>query len=565
MVQFNEEKQEKKLAELHKREAESLAKVLSSKYGLPYVDLSSIPINTDALRLLPEKMAREALIASFQLTGKKLKVAVSAPNSNLTKIALAELEKKGLILTTYLVSKSSLERAWKRYSELSFAMESESGILDISSELLEKVSSEIKNIGDIKIMLEETITGGEKHRISKILEVILAGAISTGSSDIHIEPEKDDVGLRLRLDGVLQDVISFNHKTYDLMDSRIKLLSGLKINVKNEAQDGRLTIKKAGIEIEIRTSILPGAYGESIVMRVLNPENIAVKFEELGIEPHLLSILEKEIKKPNGMILTTGPTGSGKTTTLYAFLRKIHTPGIKIITIEDPIEYHLDGITQTQTNNKKNYTFHQGLRASLRQDPDVIMVGEIRDEETAKVAVDAALTGHLVLSTLHTNNAAGAIPRLIDLGVNPKVISSSVSVSMAQRLIRKLCSFCKKEEVMTPEEKGLVDNVLKTIRDEGKGVHLEGISDNVEKVWKSVGCEKCNNTGYKGRIGVFDAILTDEAVEKIMTQNPNEREIKKAALPQGILDMKQDGIIKVIRGETSLAELQRVVDIEGDL
>jgi len=565
MVQFNEEKQEKKLAELHKREAESLAKVLSSKYGLPYVDLSSIPINTDALRLLPEKMAREALIASFQLTGKKLKVAVSAPNSNLTKIALAELEKKGLILTTYLVSKSSLERAWKRYSELSFAMESESGILDISSELLEKVSSEIKNIGDIKIMLEETITGGEKHRISKILEVILAGAISTGSSDIHIEPEKDDVGLRLRLDGVLQDVISFNHKTYDLMDSRIKLLSGLKINVKNEAQDGRLTIKKAGIEIEIRTSILPGAYGESIVMRVLNPENIAVKFEELGIEPHLLSILEKEIKKPNGMILTTGPTGSGKTTTLYAFLRKIHTPGIKIITIEDPIEYHLDGITQTQTNNKKNYTFHQGLRASLRQDPDVIMVGEIRDEETAKVAVDAALTGHLVLSTLHTNNAAGAIPRLIDLGVNPKVISSSVSVSMAQRLIRKLCSFCKKEEVMTPEEKGLVDNVLKTIRDEGKGVHLEGISDNVEKVWKSVGCEKCNNTGYKGRIGVFDAILTDEAVEKIMTQNPNEREIKKAALPQGILDMKQDGIIKVIRGETSLAELQRVVNIEGDL
>lgn len=277
--------------------------------------------------------------------------------------------------------------------------------------------------------------------------------------------------------------------------------------------------------------------------------------EDLGMEPRLLEIVNKEIAKPNGMILTTGPTGSGKTTTLYAFLKKVRDPGIKIITIEDPIEYHLSGIVQTQTDEKKGYTFLEGLRAAVRQDPDIIMIGEIRDSDSADIAINSALTGHLVFSTLHTNNAAGTYPRLIDLGINPKVLTSAISVALAQRLVRKLCTVCRKEVILEGKEKETVTRIIST-------VHTIDKIPQTEKCFVAVGCPACNNTGYKGRIGIFEAILADAAIEDIVNMNPSEREIKKAALPQGILDMLQDGIIKVLQGVTSIEELRRVIDID---
>jgi type IV pilus assembly protein PilB len=295
-------------------------------------------------------------------------------------------------------------------------------------------------------------------------------------------------------------------------------------------------------------------------MSILNPKSISVPMEELGIEEYTLKLLEEEIKKPNGMLLTTGPTGSGKTTTLYSFLRKIHSSEIKIITIEDPIEYHLPGIVQTQANEEGGYTFLNGLRAALRQDPDVIMVGEIRDEETAKIAINSALTGHLVFSTLHTNNAAGAFPRLIDLGINPKVISSAVNATIAQRLLRKLCTNCKKEVVLQGEQKTFFDKVINSIRDKK---YLVGVQ--TEKVFEAVGCEKCNGLGYKGRIGVYEVITKSQALDDLIINSPGEHEIKKLAADQGLIDMRQDGIIKILKGITSLDELGRVIDINEEI
>jgi type IV pilus assembly protein PilB len=290
---------------------------------------------------------------------------------------------------------------------------------------------------------------------------------------------------------------------------------------------------------------------------VLNPNAISVPLEDLGINKRLLDAVFHELKKPNGMILLTGPTGSGKTTTLYAFLKRIHTPEIKIITIENPIEYHLPGIVQTQTDEKKNYTFVEGLRSALRQDPDVIMVGEIRDKETAGIAVNSALTGHLVFSTLHTNTAAGTFPRLIDLEVDPKIISSALNLAIAQRLVRKLCPDCKKQVLLEGDAKTKIDLILSSLDDK---TYLEGLD--TTKVWQSVGCDKCNMTGYKGRVGIHEAIRMDENIENVIKENPSEREIRKAAKSQNLLTLTQDGVIKILGGTTTLDELERVVDIE---
>jgi type II secretory ATPase GspE/PulE/Tfp pilus assembly ATPase PilB-like protein len=333
----------------------------------------------------------------------------------------------------------------------------------------------------------------------------------------------------------------------------------LKLNVTTESQDGRFSVEIQENDIQIRTSILPGAYNESVVMRILNPKSIAVPLEELGIEKRTLDVLLEQISKPNGMLLITGPTGSGKTTTLYAFLKKIFSSEIKIITIEDPIEYHLPGIVQTQVEEDKGYTFLSGLRAALRQDPDVIMVGEIRDNETATIAINSALTGHLVFSTLHTNSAAGAFPRLIDLGINPKIISSAVNVTMAQRLIRKLCTFCKTERVLDDKEKELVKRITESITDK---TYLKGVQ--IEKIWQANGCEKCHGIGYKGRVAICEAILTTKEVTEAIVSNPSDRDIKLAALSQNILDMKQDGTLKVLKGISTFEELSRVIDLEAE-
>ncbi|MFZ2048888.1 MAG: type II/IV secretion system protein [Minisyncoccia bacterium] len=558
MIKFDEDDEIAKTALLKRQEEEALSSMLSKKYGVPYLDLSAHPINIDALRVIKEADARAAEVAVFNLMDKKIDVGVLSPENDKAKAAISELEGRGYIPTIYMVSHASLNKVWDRYKDMSYSFETTSGALDISSAEIMDIVGKVHVVGDVKALIEEVLAAKKSYRISKILEIVLASAIALKVSDIHIEPEEDSVRLRYRLDGVLMDILHLDTDTFNLLLSRIKLVSTLKLNLNNQAQDGRFSIRLGDEEVEVRTSLLPGPYNESVVLRILTPDSISVPLEQLGIHPRLLKILEKEIAKPNGMILTTGPTGSGKTTTLYAFLKKIYNPEIKVITIENPVEYHLTGIVQTQTDPEGEYTFAEGLRSALRQDPDVIMVGEIRDPETAKTAVNAALTGHLVLSTLHTNNAAGSIPRLLDLGINPKVVSSALNISIAQRLVRKLCVECKKEAVLEGRTKNIVEQTIAGIEDKS---YLEGLQ--TEHVWEAVGCEKCHNTGYKGREGIYEAILMDENIEKIILANPGERDIVTAAKGQHLLSLTEDGIIKVLKGETDVKELERVIDLSS--
>lgn len=553
-IHFNEDKENQKLAELRAQEAEELAQTMSGQFGVQYIDLSRVSINTDALRLIKEADAHKGNIAAFGITGKKLFVVVVSPANETAQAILQGLEKDGYIITLYIGSPASLARAWSRYVEVGESSETKAGQIDISSQKIAEFIEKAKNIDEIRKLVASV--GEEKSSTSAILEIILAGAIGLNASDIHIEPEEVHVRLRFRLDGVLTEAGTLATEVYRLMLSRLKLVSALKLNVKNMRQDGRFSIGLGNVDFEVRTSIIPGAYGESIVLRILNPESIKVDLEDLGMNQHLFEIVQKEIAKPNGMILNTGPTGSGKTTTLYAFLQKVNEPGIKIITIEDPIEYHLPGVTQTQTDTGHGYTFNEGLKSGLRQDPDIIMVGEIRDSETAATAVDAALTGHLVFSTLHTNNAFGAVPRLLDLAINPKVIGPAINLILAQRLVRQLCTECREEIAPSDADRAVITKYIEQIT--ARSIAAPAF----EKLWKAKGCSACNMIGYKGRIGIFEGVLIDQSIEAIVSSYPGEAEIVAASEPQKILSMQQDGIIKVIQGTTTLEELARVVALE---
>jgi type II secretory ATPase GspE/PulE/Tfp pilus assembly ATPase PilB-like protein len=556
-VVFKDSEEAKRIDFLRKREEEELAQMLSAKYGVEYVDLSLVAINTDALRLITEAEARDAEAVVFARVGKRLSMVARSPEHPKVKALVAKLEALGYEVTMFIASEESLKRAFARYEDLSYATETKAGVFELSNQELEELLTKVTSLADIGALVKDAIELKRAYRITRILEVILAGGLATNASDVHFEAEETDVRLRYRMDGVLIDVLSFDKETYKQMLSRLKLLSGLKLNITDEAQDGRFSIKIKGDEIELRTSVLPGNYAETLVLRILNPKSIGVPLEELGLEEGLRLRIEKAITRPNGMILTTGPTGSGKTTTLYAFMRKVNSPQTKIITIEDPIEYHLKGVVQTQVD-KKNYGFASGLRSALRQDPDIIMIGEIRDQEVAETAVNAALTGHLVFSTLHTNDAAGSFPRLIDLGVSEKVLSSAINVAMAQRLVRKLCPTCRKSRPATPDEQKIIDKVLSGLSNKA----LVPQQTNMIFEANTEGCNECHGRGYKGRIGIFEAIFMDSEIEKILRDKPSEREVAQAALPQNIPTMPQDGILKVLRGITSLEELQRVVDLD---
>jgi len=416
------------------------------------------------------------------------------------------------------------------------------GEVRIGKEVLEK------EIGNITILKKELEVVLDKET-TKILDVILGGAIKLEASDIHIEPKEEEAKLRIRLDGILQDVLVFNRKIYESLLSRIKLLSGMKLNVFDRPQDGRFSVLMEKLPIEIRTSTLPAEWGESIVMRVLNPKSL-ISLEELGLREDILKIFKKEIKKPNGMIIVTGPTGSGKTTTLYAILKELNKPGIKIITIEDPIEYRLEGIIQTQVDPKAGYDFANGLKAIVRQDPDVILVGEIRDFETAQIAIQAALTGHLVLTTLHTNDAAGTVARLIALGEKPVNIAPAINMAVAQRLVRKVCKKCSVLERPNDEEMEKIKEGLK---------NLNFKIPKHPKIRKVKGCEDCNFTGYRGRTGIFEAFLVDEEMEKFILTSPSISALREMAMKKGMVTMYQDGLLKVIDGITTIEEVERVV------
>lgn len=541
--------------ELRKREEEELAQTLAPKHGIPYLDLSRVAIDLDSLLMLPEATARENKIAIIQATGKKLQVITTNPALSGTQEILEDFSRKKFQVQLFLVSPTSLQKAFDRYAEAPKFEAMQPGVVDLArvgDEFIQNLKSIARIKTAVTLLLEES--QGASKQASKILETILAGALATDVSDIHIEGGETVSRVRFRIDGVLQDIVEIPAVVYLPIISRIKLVSEMKLNIKDRPQDGRYTIITKQEQIEVRNSTLPGPNGESVVMRLLLPKAISTTFEDLGMQPQFLEMMKKELDKPNGMILTTGPTGSGKTTTLYAFIKKLSSPEVKIITIEDPIEYHLPLITQTQVDHAKGYDFASGLRSIVRQDPDIVLVGEIRDLETAQISVQAALTGHLVFSTLHTNNAAGVFPRLIDLGVKPSIIAPAMNVAMAQRLLRKICQRCRKQIEPTEQEKKIIVESASRFPE----AYKRELSPDF-KVWKGEGCEVCNFTGYKGRIGVYEAFLVDDEIERLLITNPAEADIKAAAIKNGMLTMFQDGVLKILDGITSLDELQRIV------
>ncbi|MCK9393752.1 MAG: GspE/PulE family protein [Candidatus Paceibacterota bacterium] len=415
--------------------------------------------------------------------------------------------------------------------------------------------SNFKNIYTYKLALESAV----QEEMSLVLKNLMTGAILLGFSDLHLEIEEKGSMLRVRIDGSLHQACVFTPKVHHNIVSRIKLLAGLKLNIEKAPQDGRFTVvlnRPEGVEeIEIRVSTIPTAYGENIVMRVLNPKSL-ISLEELGLRSDLFALFERQAKKPNGMIIVTGPTGSGKTTTLYAFLKKIRSSENKVITIEDPIEYHLDGITQTQINQSRGYDFASGLRSIVRQDPDAILVGEIRDLETASIALQAALTGHLVLSTLHTNNAAGTIARLQALGEIPVNIAPALNMVVAQRLVRKVCPHCSTKQRISAELFTEIKEGFKTI---SPNIPLPAFSENSEILVPSPkGCEFCNFTGFKGRIALFEAIEIDDEMEDFILTSPSIPALERLAIQKGATLMKQDGYMKILNGITTIEEVVAV-------
>lgn len=550
---FDTAAEDAQLSRFRLEEEEDLARILSEKYGIGYQDLRAAPIDVEALRLTTEAKAREAEAVPIAKAGTEVTIALRNPENPAVPAILDDLHTRGFSVTQVLVSNQSLEKALSRYAELSFTTATRQGVITISPNELAALSDSLAHPAELRRYLEETISGKQASEVTRLSEAMFAAAFAMKASDIHLEPEDEGAKLRFRLDGNLTDVFFFTPETYRFITSRLKILSGLKLNIHDRAQDGRFTAEIGTSFIEIRTSVIPGNYGESFVLRLLDPATIQIDLEALGVNPKLLARLQSEIKRPNGMLLNTGPTGSGKTTTLYAFLRKVAAPEIKIVTIEDPIEYHIPGIVQTQTKGKE-YTFALGLRSIVRQDPDVIMVGEIRDAETASIAVQAALTGHFVYSTIHTNDAAGTFPRLADLGVDPKEFGSAITVAMAQRLVRKLDPAAKVRIPLEGENKTLVDKVLASIVDKSL------IPENTTSVWIP-DTTTDDQTGYKGRIGLYEAIFMDDALATMLRTNPTANEIRKEAARQGFLTMLQDGVVKALQGITSLEEVLAVADI----
>jgi type IV pilus assembly protein PilB len=552
MLQFNDDIANKKIASLRLSETERRTAALAAQSGYEYINLQGYTINPEALAIVPESLARAGEFTAFQLIQKTLSIGVKDPHATNTKAAIARLQNEGYTVLIYLVSQSSLEHTWKRYADISNIYAEKKGVFEISAVDIDRLTKQITTIADIRPLLVEIKTANTSYRISQTLELLFAGALALDASDVHIEPEAEAIRVRYRLDGVLHDVAELEKFTYERIMSRLKLLSGMILNNKIAAQDGRFTFDTTNKEVEVRASVIPGAIGESIVMRLLDPTVASFQMARLQLNPHVEAVIERELKKPNGLIITTGPTGSGKTTALYAFLQQVHSEGVKIITIENPVEYKLDGIVQTQIGD--DYTFASGLRAILRQDPDVILVGEIRDREVAETAFHSAQTGHLVFSTLHTNSAVAGFARLMDLGVDPRIFGSSLNMMLGQRLIRVLCDDCKQVHTPTATEIRLIKRILETYP------HPEELQA-IKQIYTATGCDKCERSGYRGRVGIYEAIVMDEAVEEIVLRDPREHMIKEAALPQGIPTLEQDGIIKVLQGVTSLAELERVVEL----
>ncbi|MCL5775358.1 MAG: GspE/PulE family protein [Patescibacteria group bacterium] len=525
---------------------EELTKAKAAFFNIPYADLRQAQVPANVLALIPQESMNFYNFAPFELKDQVLKVAVTNP-ANLSALEALEFlgQKQNFQVQLYLASDSSIEALIGKKKNLK----------RVVGEALKniEISDEIKN-KPVLAKKEEKVGVIEDAPIIKIVEVILSNAIEGNASDIHIEPSEKDVRVRYRIDGILHTSLMLPKSVHPAIVSRIKILSNLKIDESRLPQDGRFHMEVAKKSVDLRVSVLPLIYGEKIVMRILDKTGSVPTLEQLGVRGRALKWIMEDIKKTHGIFLITGPTGSGKSTTLYAVLSMLNTPLVNIVTLEDPVEYFIEGVNQSQINPDIGLTFAAGLRSILRQDPNIVMVGEIRDKETAEIAVHAALTGHLLFSTLHTNNAIGAMPRMIDMGIEPFLLVASVIVVMAQRLVRKVCPHCKKEEALTP---GLAEEIKKHL----VGVpadYIEGLDTKSPKVYKGAGCEKCGHTGYAGRFGIFEVMPVTTEIQDLILNKAPVHKIYEVAAKLGMITMKQDGIIKLLRGETTMDEIIRV-------
>jgi type II secretory ATPase GspE/PulE/Tfp pilus assembly ATPase PilB-like protein len=510
---------------------------------MAYINLYGFPIDHQALSILPKETAEKLEAAIFYKDGPNLKLGQVKPETNLHEL-LGKLAAENYIVDTYVISQSSFNHLLDEYSKTVTAKRTVSEIkIDENSSwaktgTLEELSKKLINVST-----------------TEIIEALLGSALTMQASDVHLEPDGIGFKTRFRIDGVLQDVTQLSLEAQKQLISRIKIISKMKLNITAAPQDGSFSLTFNKKPIDVRVSILPSAFGESIVMRLLRQDKGQLNFDDLGIIGLAKERLLRQLEKPNGMILTTGPTGSGKTTTLYSILNKLNEPGAKIITLEDPVEYKIPGISQTPIDAKAGLTFAAGLRAILRQDPDIVMVGEMRDLETAETAAQASLTGHVVLSTLHTNDAPGAIPRLLDLGVKPFVLAPAINAIIAQRLVRKICPKCKTS--YTPQQHLIdrVEMILKSIPGNAK-------IDKPKKLefYHSPGCTECNGLGYKGRIGVYEVFTMNDNIEKLIIKQAGTSEIKQQAMSDGMITMAQDGILKALTGITDIEEVFRVTE-----
>lgn len=503
---------------------------------IPYIDLGDKVIAKNILNYIPEQMARKYQIMPVEIKDNKLILAMIDPED---QEALEFVKKKiGLAVEPRICTQSDLNNALDQYSGLTSEVEE---IVKNEEEI------EVKKEKKEKAPKSEEIAGGAPA--AKIVSSLIKRAVRDRASDIHIEPEEEDVVVRFRVDGVLKKIIILPKNVQNAVSSRIKILANLRIDETRLPQDGRFRTIIDQDEVDFRVSVLPNVNGEKVVMRILDKAKGLLTLEQLGLKGFGFKVLEENIKKTHGMILVTGPTGSGKTTTLYAVIQKIMNEGINIVTLEDPVEYRIKGINQSPVRADIGFTFANGLRSIVRQDPDIIMIGEIRDFETADMAIHAALTGHVVLSTLHTNNAAGAIPRLIDMKIEPFLISSTINIIIAQRLARKICDKCREEISIPAEQLELVKKIIFGCKElEGKKI----------KFFHGKGCEVCANTGYKGRIGLFEILNVNETIKNLTNQRTSSEIIQKQAEKDGMTNLKQDGINKAIDGFTTLEEVWRV-------
>lgn len=538
-----------RLQALSSTQEEKLAQQNADQLGLPYMSLTVFPIDQDTLEIVPKDIAQKASTVLFYRKGKDVRLASVQPNGQGVDEIVKSLAKQfGVEPSMYVISRRSLSTALARYrkehaEERPLEGELRAGAKEAAS--AQKTIASLEELGARITTLPP----------SEILQSIMVHAVHMNASDVHIEPREKEAQLRFRIDGVLQDITAFARDGWALVLSRTKVLAGLKLNVHEVPQDGSFVFKIEDETYDIRVSVLPGGWGENIVMRLLNRRSQAVAVTDLGMKKRDFEVVQRELKRANGMILVTGPTGSGKTTTLASFINEVNKPGIKIITLEDPIEYRLKGVEQTEIDASAGYTFAKGLRSILRQDPDMILVGEMRDSETAEVAIHAALTGHLVFTTLHTNDAAGAIPRLVNMGAKPFVLAPALNMIIAQRLVRVVCKKCA--ETYTPDLKTR-EHIEETMRGVRPDIfNLEVLSDKNLTFMRAKGCGDCVG-GYKGRIGVFEIFTVERNIEELVLAEGDELRIQDAALKQGMTTITQDAYLKVIEGITTVEEVERI-------